>query len=165
MALFRPLLALPLLALLAAIPASAATTASATYVVNLGGNIIANARFRFEENGKSVVYASDVGYPTKGAPPELVSFYEGTDLLIHDCTYTPEEQAERRWRGYSSVDDAVNAAAAAHVRRLALFHYDQDYSDDQVDALAERARRLLADRGLSQQIEVIAAAEGMTLSL
>lgn len=49
---FRPLLALPLVALLAS-PGSAATTANASYVVNLGGNIIANARFRFEDDGSA----------------------------------------------------------------------------------------------------------------
>jgi hypothetical protein len=49
----RPLLALPFAALLAADPAAAATTANASYVVNLGGNIIANAKFRFEDDGSA----------------------------------------------------------------------------------------------------------------
>jgi len=53
LALFRPLLVLPVLALMATAPAGAATTANATYVVNLGGNIIANARFRFEDDGSA----------------------------------------------------------------------------------------------------------------
>ncbi len=120
--------------------------------------------FRLEENGKIIVYASDVGYPSMGIPDDLVAFYRGADLLIHDCTYTPEEQAERRWRGYSSVDDAVSAALKAEVKRLALFHYDQDYGDDQVDALADRARRRLAEKS-GGRIDLIAAAEGQTVTV
>jgi phosphoribosyl 1,2-cyclic phosphodiesterase len=120
--------------------------------------------FRLTEQGRSLVYASDVGYPTRGVPEELVEFYRGADVLVHDSTYTPEEQAERRWRGYSSVDDAAMAAAVSGVKRLALFHYDQDYNDEQVDALAARARHTVAERG-HPEIEVIAAAEGLTLSI
>jgi ribonuclease BN (tRNA processing enzyme) len=120
--------------------------------------------FRFAENGKSIIYASDVGYPSKGIPDELIEFYRGADVLIHDCTYTPEEQAERRWRGYSSVDDAVSAAVKASVKCLALFHYDQDYTDEQVDALADRARRLLADKG-ADHIRVVAASENLSIEV
>jgi aconitase B len=45
------------------------------------------------------------------------------------------------------LDDAVEAALRAQVKRLALFHYDQDYSDHDVDQLVRRGRRLLDERG------------------
>jgi hypothetical protein len=45
-----------------------------------------------------------------------------------------------------------------------MFHYDQDYSDDVVDALGERARRLLDELGGSK-IELVAAREGLTLTV
>ena len=49
------------------------------------------------------------------------------------------------------------------MKRLALFHYDQDYSDAEVDALCARGRRLLDERG-GRDIELLGAAEGLTLS-
>jgi phosphoribosyl 1,2-cyclic phosphodiesterase len=120
--------------------------------------------FRIEEAGRSVVYASDAGYPPGGVPAESVAFYRDADVLIHDSTYTPEDRRRYVERGFSSVDDAVSAAVAARARRLVLFHYDQDYSDADVDALCARARRLLDERGASD-IELAGAMEGTTLTV
>ena len=53
---------------------------------------------------------------------------------------------------------------AAKVKRLVLFHYDQDYSDADVDALCARGRRLLDERG-GRDIELTGAVEGSTLSV
>ena len=55
-------------------------------------------------------------------------------------------------------------APDAAVGRLVMIHYDQDYSDTKVDQLAVQCRQLLDERG-GQQIELIAAAEGMTLTV
>jgi phosphoribosyl 1,2-cyclic phosphodiesterase len=118
--------------------------------------------YRFEESGRSLVYASDAGYPEDGPSAEVRALYEGADVLIHDCTYSPEDRAQRMGRGFSSIAEAAGAAAEAKVKKLIMFHYDQDYSDELVDALAERARRLLDERG-GRSIELVAAREGLTL--
>jgi phosphoribosyl 1,2-cyclic phosphodiesterase len=119
--------------------------------------------FRIEEGGKVLAYASDAGYHAEGPSAEVLAIYRGADLLIHDATFTPEDRAARLHRGLSSVDDAVDAAVAAEVRRLALFHYDQDYTDHDVDQLMVRARQRLAERGA--KIEIIAAAEGLSVRI
>jgi ribonuclease BN (tRNA processing enzyme) len=120
--------------------------------------------FRIEEAGKAVVYASDAGYPASGPPASSVELYRGADVLIHDSTYTPEDRGRYLDRGFSSVDDAVAAAVVARVRRLVLFHYDQDYGDADVDALCARARRLLDEQG-GREIELQGAAEGAVLTV
>ncbi len=120
--------------------------------------------YRLEADGKTLVYASDVGYDKGGPSPETVAIYRGADLLIHDCTFTPEDRAQRMSRGLSSLEDAVGAALLAQVKRLALFHYDQDYSDHDVDELVGRGRRLLDERG-GHAIEIVGAAEGLTLAM
>ncbi len=120
--------------------------------------------FRFEEAGKVFVYASDVGYPLAGPPAESIELYRGADLLLHDCTYTPEDQKTRRDRGFSSYEDAATAAITAGVRHLVMFHYDQDYTDDQVDALRDACRKTLDERG-GAGIELTAAAEGLEIEL
>jgi phosphoribosyl 1,2-cyclic phosphodiesterase len=120
--------------------------------------------YRIEANGKVLVYASDVGYEKGGPPEDTVAFYRGADLLIHDCTFTPEDRSQRMSRGLSSLDDAVEAALRAQAKRLALFHYDQDYSDHDVDELVARGRRQLDERG-GKHIEILGAAEGVTLAL
>jgi|HubBroStandDraft_6_1064221.scaffolds.fasta_scaffold565243_2 phosphoribosyl 1,2-cyclic phosphodiesterase len=120
--------------------------------------------FRIEDGGQAVVYASDAGYGAGGPPPASVDLYRGADLLIHDSTFTPEDGRRYADRGFSSVENAVDAAVAGQVKRLVLFHYDQDYSDAEVDGLCARGRRLLDERG-GREIELIGSTEGATLSL
>jgi phosphoribosyl 1,2-cyclic phosphodiesterase len=120
--------------------------------------------FRIEDGGRSVVYASDAGYPPGGPPAASIELYRGADVLIHDSTYTPEDRERYAPRGFSSVKDAVAAAVAAEVKRLVLFHYDQDYSDAEVDAMLARGRRLLDDDG-GKNIELVGAAEGSTIRI
>jgi phosphoribosyl 1,2-cyclic phosphodiesterase len=120
--------------------------------------------FRIEDGGRSVVYASDAGYGPEGPPAASLELYRGADVLIHDSTYTPEDRARYQPRGFSSVEDAVAAALAAQVKRLVLFHYDQDYSDAEVDALLARGRRLLDERG-GKSIDLVGAIEGSTLKV
>lgn len=120
--------------------------------------------FRLEENGRSFVYASDVGYPNTGPTQASLDLYRGADTLLHDCTYTPEDQETRRDRGFSGYPDAVDVAVAAQVKRLVMFHYDQDYSDDKVDGIHAACRKLLDEKG-GANIELIAAAEGSSLDI
>jgi ribonuclease BN (tRNA processing enzyme) len=120
--------------------------------------------YRFEEDGRALVYASDVGYTPGGPSPEVRALYRAADVLIHDCTYSPEDRAERVGRGFSSIVDAAQAAIDARVKRLVMFHYDQDYSDEVVDALADRTRRYLDERG-GKEIALTPAREGLTLTV
>lgn len=108
--------------------------------------------FRIEEAGTSFVYASDVGYVGEMD----VELYRGADVLLHDTTYRPADQETRRDRGFSSYEEACDAAIKAGVKRLVTFHYDQDYTDDDVDQIVAACRERLAPHG----IEVTPAREG-----
>lgn len=132
-------------------------------VVNPHGGTTVLA-FRLEEQGRSMVYASDVGYPEDGPSKEALALYRGADLLIHDSTYTPHERATRLNRGLSSYADAASAAVTAGAKRLCMFHYDQDHSDDQVDEIRDLCRAEL-DRIGGKDVELIAAAEGLELTV
>ncbi len=119
--------------------------------------------YRVAEGERAVVYVPDVSYPARTPPEPLLGFYRGADLLIHDCTYTPEDLTLREQRGNSSVAEAALAAARARVGALVMFHYDQDYTDPQVDALAVRCRELLDATPGGEAVGLVAAAEGLTL--
>ncbi len=127
-----------------------------------GGRTTALA-FRIEDAGRVLVYASDVGYADGGPTKDVLELYRGADLLIHDSTFTPEDRQARLGRGLSSLVDAVDVAIRAQVKRLALFHYDQDYSDHDVDQLVERGRRMMTERGAA--IEVVGSAEGLSIRI
>jgi len=87
---------------------------------------------------------------------------EDTDLLIHDAQFTREEFAEKRHWGHCTVEYAVEVAVRAGARRLALFHHDPSHVDTAVDAMLDRA---LAARPAGSDLEILAAAEGLTVVL
>jgi phosphoribosyl 1,2-cyclic phosphodiesterase len=117
--------------------------------------------FRIEHGGRSFVYASDVGYPDGGPPKDALALYARADVLLHDSTYRPADQATRRGRGFSSYEDACAAAIAAKVKTLVPFHYDQDYSDDDVDQIVAACTALVAPHGIA----VVPAREGDELTV
>jgi len=120
--------------------------------------------YRLQEDDRALVYASDAGYPEGGPSDAMLALYQDADVLIHDCTYSPEDRAERLSRGFSSYVEAAGAAVRARVKHLVMFHYDQDYSDTTVDELAGRCRAEL-DRLGGGAIQLTAAREGLTLAL
>jgi phosphoribosyl 1,2-cyclic phosphodiesterase len=118
--------------------------------------------FRLDEGDRSFVYASDVGYPDTGPTADMLALYRDATVLLHDTTYTPAHQAKRRNRGFSSYEDAAAATVASGARHLVMFHYDQDYTDDDVDALRDSCRAALDSRG-GHRVQLTAAAEGLEL--
>src|SRR5712672_1469166 len=52
------------------------------------------------------------------------TFMADADLVIHDAQYTPEEYGSKKNWGHSTYEYAVQIAAAAGVRRIALTHHD-----------------------------------------
>ena len=120
--------------------------------------------FRITEGDKTFVYASDVGYPESGPDETAIAHYAGADVLLHDTTYRPDDQATRRNRGFSSYEEAAEAAIAARVKRLVTFHYDQDYTDDDVDQIQVSLRAYLDAHG-GEAITVVPAREGESLEI
>ena len=87
--------------------------------------------YRVDDGKTSFVFATDVEHPEEGLDPELVRLSEGTDLLIYDAQYTPEEYAKgRKGWGHSTWIKAVETAKAAGARALHLCHHDQLHSDE-----------------------------------
>jgi phosphoribosyl 1,2-cyclic phosphodiesterase len=144
--------------------------------------------YRLDCDGASVVYSTDTAPftdillehefiktpPAIGAPlvPEhatklramrqgLIELCRNTDLLIYDTQFTPEEYRIRPHWGHSTPEDAVEIAAAANAKSLALFHHAPERTDDQQDAILAATRERTRDLGL----EIIAAHEQMEIVL
>jgi phosphoribosyl 1,2-cyclic phosphodiesterase len=119
--------------------------------------------YRVEWDGASVAYVSDHQAPLSldRVDDSVLELCDGVDLLIHDAQYTRDEFAEKSHWGHCTVEYAVLVAKQAGAKRLALFHHDPAHDDDFVDKLADQARCL----GVLANIEVFAAAEGLSLDL
>ena len=73
-----------------------------------------------------------------------------------------EYKATREW-GHSVYTDVVDLALAAKVRRLGLFHINQDRTDDDVDRMVTACRERIAAAGV--QMECFAVGADMTFEV
>lgn len=103
--------------------------------------------YRFEQAGKSIIYSSDSehGPEAKEDDYPFIDFFRTADVLIFDGQYTYEDanHGKRHW-GHSDHITAVELAARAQVKQLAISHHEPAYSDQEIesfrnDALAYRA--------------------------
>ena len=97
--------------------------------------------YKFIEDGKTFVFITDneLGFVHPGGLPfeDYVEFCSGADLLIHDGEYTAAEYPRLTEWGHSSYTDALELAFQAGVKRLGLFHLNQERSDDQIDRIVD----------------------------
>ncbi len=120
--------------------------------------------YRVTWNGTSITYMSDHQMPYDGsmkAADAAIELAAGVDLLIHDSQYTMKEFAHKSTWGHCTVEYAVWLAAEAGAKRLALFHHDPTRCDESIDHITKLAKIAGERKG----VEVLAAAEGLTLSV
>ena len=123
--------------------------------------------YKFIEDGKSFVFLTDneLGYiHPEGLPFESYrDFSAGADFLIHDAEYTPKEyEATKTW-GHSTYTDALTLALDAGVKKLGLFHLNQDRTDKDMDDIVEKCRRQIDEKG--HDLECFAVGNNMTFEL
>ena len=90
----------------------------------------------------------------------MLELADGADLLIHDAQYTPPEFARKSHWGHCTHEYAVFVAKEAGAKRLALFHHDPARDDESLDEVL----RCLQTRDSGSGVELLAAAEGLTIS-
>ena len=97
--------------------------------------------YKFEEKGKSLVFATDTESPKNRLDEQLATFAAEAEGLIYDATFTPEEYlAGKRGWGHSTWLDGTKIAAAAGVRWLILSHWNPGHSDRQIKKMIGEAR-------------------------
>jgi phosphoribosyl 1,2-cyclic phosphodiesterase len=117
--------------------------------------------YKFTEGNKTFVFITDneLGYLHKGGlPPEAYAeFAAEADLFIHDAEYTPDEYRNTIEWGHSTYPEVVAMACRAKVKRLGLFHLNQERSDRQMDAIVTLCREMIADKGHSMGCVAVGA--------
>ena len=136
--------------------------------------------YRVEADGVAVVYLvdhepfSDQLWRAGAEPGRIdailhegdrrhATFMADADLVIHDAQYTPEEYGPKKNWGHSTYEYAVQIAAAAGVRRIALTHHDPGHDDHFVADIERKAREFALQRGTG--LDVFCAYEGCELAL
>lgn len=131
--------------------------------------------FRIERNGKSVVYMTDnelyynakSGLPTKEEMIEKnkdqIDFINGADILIHDVMYQHEDYGSKIGWGHSNNFSAAMFATLGNVKRLFLFHYDPDYSDNKIEVIQTETNNYLEE--LNSQVICEASYDGLEIEI
>ena len=120
--------------------------------------------YRIDCDGVSIAYVSDHQQPgpdSTEVSAEVLDLCQGVDLLIHDAQFDRGEFECRSDWGHCTVQYAVEVANRSGAKRLAMFHHDPSHGDERMDELLADAQRHAAGIG---DVEVLAAAEGLTLS-
>lgn len=140
--------------------------------------------YRLEYKGKSLVYISDNEpfdrevstrmsnferivqdryLAVSGDPNQRVfDFARDVDILIHDCTYTPEEYVDKVGWGHSHYLFTLKVAAEANAKHLVLFHHEPNHNDEKVDDILDKAKKEI--RTKKYTFQCTAAREGLELS-
>jgi phosphoribosyl 1,2-cyclic phosphodiesterase len=124
--------------------------------------------FRFEAQGKSVVYTTDSEH--KLAEPQeaqgFAEFFRNADLVIFDAMYSLAEATSVKadW-GHSSNVVGVELCQMAGARHLCLFHHEPANDDDTLGRVLAETRRLEEITRTGQPLRVTAAYDGMEIEL
>jgi phosphoribosyl 1,2-cyclic phosphodiesterase len=123
--------------------------------------------YKFVEDGKGFVFLTDneltYTHPGGAAYEDYLNFSRGADLLIHDAEYRKEDYPQTRTWGHSVYTDALTLALDAGVKKLGLFHHNQERSDSAIEEMVADCRRIAAERGSA--LECFAVHQDMEIEL
>lgn len=112
--------------------------------------------YRVTCGNKRLVYATDVESPA-GFSKETLEFIDGADVLIHDTMYFDwdyfSKDRPKKGYGHSTVSMAVANARKGNVKKLILFHFNPNYSDQQVDDLYKEAKQAFTETYLAEELK------------
>ena len=103
--------------------------------------------YRIADGNASIAYIPD-HLPDAATTPAIARACAGVDVLVHDAQFVERERAVADLYGHATVDDALELAALAGARRLALFHHAPARSDDEVELIGQTLAEAAGARGV-----------------
>lgn len=107
--------------------------------------------YRIESEGHVLVHASDHEAGVAEIDAGLVHAARGANMLVMDAQYTPQEYPAKIGWGHSSYAHATDAAQAAGVKQLLLFHHDPAHNDDFLDQMHVEAQQRFRATGMARE--------------
>ena len=124
--------------------------------------------YRFEKNGKALVYSTDAEHKLQSEPETegMVEFYRNADLVVFDAMYSLNEMINSKadW-GHSSNVVGVDLCLRAGVKHYCMFHHDPTHGDETIHAVLGETRRYAEIVGDGRALQVSAAYDGLVLDV
>ena len=92
--------------------------------------------FRIEHDGVSFVYATDYEH-NEVKDAELVDFCKGTDMLLYDGQYTPEEYETKKAFGHSTPGHGKYIMHECEAKALRIVHHDPHHTDEMLKKMEQ----------------------------
>lgn len=122
--------------------------------------------YRFERDGKVVVYSTDSEHKPDDAQStqEFVDFIRGADLVIFDAMYSLADvvSVKEDW-GHSSNIIGVELCQLAKAKHLCLFHHEPISSDARIDSVLQETIRFEAITRQENALRISSAFDGMEI--
>ena len=124
--------------------------------------------WRFERGGKCLVYSTDSEHRVEDEAERsgFIRFFDRADVVIFDAMYSLADSISVKadW-GHSSNIVGVELCQAAHVRKLVMFHHEPAYDDAQIARVLRETQRFEQITRDGHALEVVAAWDGLELTL
>ena len=121
-----------------------------------------------DADGRSVVYSTDSEHKLEKMAVEgsFIEFFRDADLVICDTMYSLADSVSMKedW-GHSSNLVAVDLCHEAGAKRLALFHHEPTYSDDDIERMHRETIRYEELTRLGRPVEVICSYDGLEITV
>jgi len=124
--------------------------------------------YRFERDGKSVVYSTDSEHKleNRAEAEAFARFFRDADVVIFDAMYALAEaiSVKADW-GHSSNIVGVELCQMARAKHLVLFHHEPANDDATLEGLLKEARRFEELTRTDHALHVSAAYDGLEIDL
>jgi len=124
--------------------------------------------YRFHTRDRVVVYSTDAEHKQDDLTEiqGFVEFFRDADLVIFDSQYSLAEatSVKEDW-GHSSNVVGLELCQMARARRLCLYHHEPVSNDERIAALLAETQRLEEITRGDRRVEILAAYDGMELTL
>ena len=107
--------------------------------------------YRIENDDHVFTYCTDSSHADDRLTEAVLDLADGADLLVHDAQYSLAQRATYSNYGHSSWKEAAEVANMAGVDCLALFHYDPNATDEEMEQIRLQARQLFPRTILSRE--------------
>jgi len=128
----------------------------ATVTAIMMNHPVINLGYRIDCHGKSMFFTGDHEPPYNIYQPDddgyseyqsiidekqqhLIELIHGVDVMIADCSYTPEEYPAKQGWGHGTYDSSIQLAKQAKVGALYCTHHEPTRSDDALETVFAEA--------------------------
>jgi phosphoribosyl 1,2-cyclic phosphodiesterase len=112
--------------------------------------------FRIEAGDKVITHASDLEHGDAKFDAILREHAEGSNVLVYDAQFTPEEYPGHKGWGHSTWLEATKVAKDCKVERLVLFHHDPSHQDTtMINIVADATKHFENTKAAQEGMEIV----------